>query len=46
MPYMLEKVVNGYYVKNKVSGKRYSSRPMTKKNAEAQLRLLERVAPK
>jgi len=39
--YELEKVGRGYYVVNIVSRKRYSIKPMTKKAAKAQLRILE-----
>jgi len=39
--YELEKVGRGYYVVNIASRKRYSIKPMTKKNAKAQLRILE-----
>lgn len=37
MPYMLEKVRGGYYVKNILTGKRYSERPMPLARARKQL---------
>lgn len=40
MPYTLVKLKNGYKVKNKLTGKTYSKKPMTKTNAEKQLRIL------
>ncbi len=43
MPYKIVKVAKGYYVKNMKTGKRYSEKPMTKANAEAQLRILELI---
>ena len=43
---MLEKSGAGYYVVNKKSGKKYSGKPISKAKAEAQMRLLQMVAPK
>jgi len=40
MPFALEKVGAGWKVKNQESGKEYSKKPMPKKRAEAQLRVL------
>ena len=40
MPYKLVQVKGGYYVENEKTGKRYSKRPIAKKNAEAQMRIL------
>ena len=40
MPYKLVKVTAGYFVENKETGKRYSSDPLPKKRAEAQMRAL------
>lgn len=40
MPYKLKKVVGGYYVVNEKTGKKYSNKPISKKNAESQMRLL------
>jgi hypothetical protein len=37
---MLVKTSAGYYVENKDTGRRYSSEPMPKKRAEAQMRAL------
>jgi len=41
---MIKKVSNGYYVVNKQTGKKYSSQPLTKLKAEAQLRILQLVS--
>jgi hypothetical protein len=41
MPYEIKSVPGGYFVVNKETGKRYSSKPMEKSNAEAQFRILE-----
>ena len=46
MPYVLKQVKNGYYVVNKETGKKYSNKPMTKENAEGQLRLLQSFSRK
>ncbi len=43
MPYMIKKVVGGYYVVNKMTGMKHSSHPLTKRRAEAQLRVLESI---
>jgi len=43
MPYHIVKTVEGYFVENKDTGKRYSQRPMTKANAAAQLRVLQQA---
>lgn len=43
MPYRLERKGMGYVVKNVESGKVFSRRPIPKKRAEAQLRLLEMI---
>ena len=43
MPYMLKKVLGGYYVVNKMTGKKHSSHPLPKERAEAQLRVLESI---
>lgn len=40
MPYELKKMKNGYYVVSVETGMKHSKRPMTKANAEAQLRIL------
>jgi hypothetical protein len=40
MPYHLVHVTGGYYVENKETGRRYSTEPLPKKRAEAQLRAL------
>lgn len=40
MPYALKKMKNGYYVVSVETGMKHSKRPMTKANAEAQLRIL------
>lgn len=40
MPYELKKMRNGYYIVSVETGKKHSRRPMTKANAEAQLRIL------
>ena len=46
MPYMLDKLPGGYKVKNKETGKTYSKKPIPKKNAEAQLRVLSMIMKK
>jgi len=46
MPYKIVKKGSGFAVKNMESGKEYSKKPMTKKNAEEQKRLLEIVEKK
>jgi len=45
MPYKIVKSIkhNGYQVKNIESGKKYSKHPISKKKAEAQLRILRQV---
>ena len=43
MPYKLLKTSKGYYVVNKVTGKRHSSHPLPKERAEAQMRVLESI---
>lgn len=43
MPYKIVKSKGGFFVKNVATSKVYSSRPMKKENAEAQLRILEAV---
>ena len=43
MPYKIIKRKGGFFVKNVDTGKEYSSRPMTKMDAEAQKRILEAV---
>lgn len=43
MPYKIQKVRGGYYVVNKLTGKKHSSQPIPKANAEAQKRVLESV---
>jgi len=43
MPFELEKVGVGYKVKNVESGKEYSKKPIPKKRAEAQLRMLQMI---
>lgn len=40
MPYKIVKRKNGFVVKNMETGKEYSNKPISKENAEAQLRLL------
>lgn len=40
MPFQLVKSGMGYFVENKDTGKRYSSRPLPKTRAEAQMRVL------
>lgn len=40
MPYALEKRGTGYVVKNTATGKEHSKKPIPKKRAEAQMRLL------
>lgn len=40
MPYKLEHADNGYYVVNSDTGKRHSSKPMSKNRAMAQMRAL------
>ena len=40
MPFELEKVGAGYKVKNVETGKEYSKKPIPKKRAEAQMRVL------
>ena len=46
MPYELKKKGAGYVVRNKKTGKEYSNKPISKKNAEAQMRLLHLVEGK
>jgi hypothetical protein len=46
MPYAVVSKGSGYVVKNLVSGRVYSNRPMSKVKAEAQLRILEAVEKK
>lgn len=41
MPYYIKKKGTGYVVCNKMTGKEYSSTPISKEKAEAQLRVLE-----
>lgn len=43
MPYKLQRKKGGYVVKNKETGKEYSSHPIPKARAEAQMRLLEMI---
>jgi hypothetical protein len=43
MPYEIKKARGGYYVINKDTKKKYSKKPITKANAEAQLRILEAI---
>ena len=43
MPYEIKKVARGYYVINKDTKKKYSKKPITKENAQAQLRILEAI---
>ena len=40
MPYKIVKSKGGYYVKNKLTGKKFSNSPIPKSHAEAQLRAL------
>lgn len=40
MPYELMKRGSGYVVKNLATGKEHSKKPISKKRAEAQMRLL------
>lgn len=40
MPFKIQKVKKGYFVKNTETGKKYSKKPMKKENAEKQFRLL------
>jgi len=46
MPYAMKKMRNGYYIVSVETGKKYSQRPMSKENAEAQLRILLKNLPK
>lgn len=43
---MIQKSTGGYFVVNRESGKKYSGKPIPKAKAEAQMRLLQMVAPK
>ena len=43
---MIEKLKGGFKVKNKDTGKTYSKKPIPKKNAEAQMRVLSMVMKK
>lgn len=43
MPYKLVKVKSGYYVVNKMTGKKHSSHPLPKERAEAQMRVLDSI---
>jgi len=43
MPYKIVKRKGGFFVRNVDTGKVYSSKPMTKMDADAQLRILERM---
>ena len=43
MPYRLVKKKGGYIVKNMETGKEYSSKPIPKERAEAQMRLLQMI---
>lgn len=46
MPYKQIKVKGGYKNKNLTTGKLYSKKPMTKKNADSQLRILKMTEKK
>jgi hypothetical protein len=46
MPVALEKAGAGYKVKNLETGKEYSKKPLPKKRAEAQLRVLQTIMKK
>ena len=46
MPYSLSKAKGGYYVVNQDTKKKYSKKPIPKKNAEAQMRVLYSVMKK
>ena len=40
MPYKLVRTSTGFFVENKDTGRRYSQEPMTRENAEKQMRVL------
>lgn len=46
MPYKQIKVKGGYKNKNTKTGKLHSNKPMTKKNADSQLRILKMTEKK
>jgi len=46
MPFKEVKVKGGYVIRNLDTGKKYSKHPISKKNADAQLRILKYVTGK
>ena len=46
MPYHIIKVKGGFKVENKETKKRFSKKPMTKKNVEKQIKILRIIESK